>query len=138
MISGIRAIRASIQRQEMHESFCPNMGMQCLMMIGKNSTRWNSTPCMLQQALKMKVPFAETLSTLSELKQYILRQDEWEKIKLLVEALKPFEQDTLIMSQQGSSTTIPDTAAVYQFMFEHLELIINETTQLRKPKEAVV
>lgn len=117
---GVVAINSSNQRLEKFDAFCQVAKLKTKALLRDVSTRWNSTYRMLSRILELQEPYKSTLSFFTDLSDLNPSEEEWNKIKDLLKILKPFEDVTLVMSL-GNSVTISDTAAVYQFLFEHLE-----------------
>ena len=55
------------------------------------ATRWNSTFYMCERVFELRTVLDAMSFAEIELRQYALAEDEWEKIKLLVEVLMPFK-----------------------------------------------
>ena len=55
------------------------------------STRWNTTFEMCNRAIELRIVLDSVALAESDSRPYVLSEDEWDKIKLVVEVLKPFK-----------------------------------------------
>lgn len=117
---GIVAIRRSPQRRELFFRQCVAAGIHPKIVIRDVRTRWNATHAMTERAKELKTPYDLTLRSIPKLRKYVLLDEEWEKIDELLAILAPFQEATVMLSNEHSPT-ISRIASVYQVLFNHLE-----------------
>jgi len=71
---------------------CPIHNIRILKPILDVPTRWNSTYEMCARALVLRIVLDAISRTDLDLRQYILSEEDWEKIELLVSILAPFKE----------------------------------------------
>lgn len=74
----------------------------------------------MERAEELRSPYDLTLRSVPKLRKYVLTDEEWEKINKLLELLAPFQEATVMLSNEHSPT-ISRIATVYQVLFDHLE-----------------
>lgn len=118
----VRGIRSSPQRIELFHKYCLKFNLPQKMLVLDVETRWNATLKMLKRIVEYQRPFLATINQTKGLAKYRIGEysDEWAKARDMVTLLEPFEEAAKLLCQ-GHSPTISDTAAVFNFMFEHLE-----------------
>lgn len=87
----IKNIRGSPKRRERFKKACQIHNLSQLKPILDVSTRWNSTFEMCNRAVKLQEVLDSVALAETDSRQYVLSEDEWNKIKLLIEVLKPFK-----------------------------------------------
>lgn len=117
---GIVGIRNSPQRRELFFRQCIVAGIASKIVIRDVRTRWNSTHAMIDRAKELREPYDLTLRSIPKLRKYVLADEEWEKIYELLKLLAPFEEATVMLSNEHSPT-MSRIIAVYQGLFDHLE-----------------
>lgn len=117
---GVVGIRKSPQRREIFSRQCVAASIKPKVVIRDVRTRWNSTHAMLERAKELRQPYDLTLTSIPKLRKYSLLDEEWEKIYELINLLAPFQEATVMLSNEHSPT-ISRISGVYQELFNHLE-----------------
>lgn len=118
---GIVAIRRSPQRRELFFRQCIAAGIVKPKIVLRDvRTRWNSTHAMIERVMELREPYDLTLRSIPKLRKYVLLDDEWEKVSELLKLLAPFQEATVMLSNDHSPT-ISKISSVYQVLFNHLE-----------------
>ena len=89
-------------------------------LITQCETRWNSIFYKLERIVDFKAPLNAVLSNISSVSG--LSSYEWSIVESYVEALRPLEQGTKIMSGTRYST-IPMVISVLNSIFDHIKAV---------------
>lgn len=124
----VSTIRSSPQRRELFDKCCAKYGLGRKQLVIDVETRWNSTLAMFKRLLELKKAFVSAVNQIKSLKALNITSESeiWGKIEDLIELLAPFEEATKMLSQ-GHSPTISDTAMIYHYIFNKLEVYIDGT-----------
>ncbi|KAJ6648282.1 putative AC transposase [Pseudolycoriella hygida] len=117
---GVVGIRKSPQRREIFSRQCIAANIKPKIVVRDVRTRWNSTHAMFERAKQLRQPYDLTLASIQKLRKYGLFDEDWEKIDKLIDLLSPFQEATLMLSNEHSPT-ISRIAGVYQELFNLLE-----------------
>lgn len=117
--SAINGIRGSPQRRRQFEKICERLHTKNVVLIPDVKTRWNSTLDMLVRLKELKTAYMEACNVIPEFSRFLLTENEWVNVNLLIEILQPFKDTTLLISKDRP--TLADTTWAYQVMFTHLE-----------------
>ncbi|KAG0075100.1 hypothetical protein BGZ93_004320, partial [Podila epicladia] len=119
---------ASPQRIEKFERICDIMKCAKLKLIRDNSTRWNSTFAMVDQALTLRPAYQSMCQNEPMLAGYILEDDEWTYLTKLSHVLKEFNTMTVAVSASVGFPTINRAMTVYNLLIDGLEDFIDHET----------
>lgn len=118
---GVVGIRKSPQRRELFHRQCLAAGIEKPKIVIRDvRTRWNSTQAMTERAAELREPYDLTLRATPKLRKYVLLEEEWEKLYELRKLLTPFQEATVMLSNEHSPT-ISRISAVYQELGEICE-----------------
>jgi hypothetical protein len=122
-------VRKSSKKEQELSSFAKNLQIKYRKLIRDVKTRWNRTYSMLEAFLANKAIIVSIISVNNNFTNLDLTDDEWKKIQLFCDFLRPFFQFTEEMS--GSNyPTFGSLLFLLDYLLEHLTTTIDNSSEV--------